>query len=539
LRLTPLHAGIVTTALCACTSSLPTLNSPPLVAEPSAGAVLDRCLVRVRISQPGTDANAGQTLTDASDPHADWRVNGGPQIIASDASFVLDAEKDYTRFAPYVFAATLVPGANHLEAGRCNSLDECGWTPIDLTVKLGAGSPNPAFAGSGQLILPGYGLAKGYSGANSFTLLPDGRALVGVELGAGVDPHDALIAVRPDGTYDTSFGKAGVAVLPFINTRQHLVPRAGGGFLALLDNSAGAWLMRLGKDGSVDTSFGQNGTLPIPLPAGSGSGAFTVNLVTADSAGGFIVAGVVAIDNGSVFVEQVGPDGALVASKVLGPVSSVGMPAAIDDVGRIVLLSAGEMRKGSLANGLDATFGAVAVAVPPAAQMGVAILGDSTAFAFLEGQSGGASSSINAKLLMVAAGGSVKTIEIPFASPAGQEVQLLPAADGALYVASTLGHPAVPAQSATGDATPGTDVALARIRAGALDPSFGVAGIAHASFMLSWSPIAVDTIYDAPVAIALSPDGDPWVLGTSVSTPATAGTHTGRGPGTGIVRFMR
>ncbi|MBS1123305.1 MAG: hypothetical protein H6Q90_5533, partial [Deltaproteobacteria bacterium] len=48
-----------------------------------------------------------------------------------------------------------------------------------------------------------------------------------------------------------------------------------------------------------------------------------------------------------------------------------------------------------------------------------------------------------------------------------------------------------------------------------LDGSFGTAGIARVSFMNAWRPVAVETLLETPVALAIGPDGAPVVLAES------------------------
>ena len=65
------------------------------------------------------------------------------------------------------------------------------------------------------------------------------------------------------------------------------------------------------------------------------------------------------------------------------------------------------------------------------------------------------------------------------------------------------------------DGIAGTDFAVVRLRAHAIDQSFGTGGVAHASSMLVRNPIQLETVMDGVLSLALGSDGAPWMTGMS------------------------
>jgi hypothetical protein len=103
-----------------------------------------------------------------------------------------------------------------------------------------------------------------------------------------------------------------------------------------------------------------------------------------------------------------------------------------------------------------------------------------------------------------------------------------------LLVATTRRHDPDVERSWAPDPQPGTDAVIVRLRAGALDTSFGDGGVASASLMNAHTPISSETLYDVPLALAL--DDPPRVVAHSMSVwQSDNGGYTIRGPALGLV----
>lgn len=127
------------------------------------------------------------------------------------------------------------------------------------------GQLDPAFASGGIAPLP-LNLARGWSGA-SVVVQPDGRILA-----SGITDDGLGVArLNADGSLDSSFGATGIAAMPvpgnsFPMSARGLQLQPDGRILALAETYPVASLMRLLPDGKPDLSFGQGGSMLIPLP---------------------------------------------------------------------------------------------------------------------------------------------------------------------------------------------------------------------------------------------------------------------------------
>ena len=517
----------------------------PYVPEPASGTVLDRCLVRVRMTQPWYNPGGDTPMATGTDTgiHADYRVNGGPQIPVDNYVFVSAQSADYRKFAPFMFAATLVPGANHFEVGSCDSVDACQFTPSELTVNLAPGSPDPVFGGGGQTVVPGYDAG--------FHLLPlaDGRSLVSVEAIVSAAPQIGIVRLRKDGVIDTLFGKRGFSPLGNFSGQPFIAPVAGGGYLVVVRGMrevyGKTWLARLDEHGNLDMKVGMNGLLPIALP---GVGPFIdVQALASDGAGNVVAAGIAADaahGNGAApVVFQMSPDGTVLASSLLakGDAALRILGASVDAKGNAALLATDRVFKGSAKGGADVAFGGAGVVMLPKPVFAAGVTLTATGVAVVQAE--GSIAMTGVTVLDLSASGAITPIAIPWASSvmaSGAAPKIAAAPDGTIYIAATIAHPANVALSFTDDMTPGADLALARLQNGSLDKTFGENGIAHASLMLSWTPPAIDTLIDTPTEIVFGPDGAPYVVASSASASTqTMLTSTKRGPGFGIVRFLR
>jgi len=510
----PRRLALLLPLLAACPTEDEGPTTAPTVAEPISGQVFDRCQVRVRMTEPG----AG---------HGSWRINGaGGDEVRVDA-------RESNNDPDFLFAVTLVPGANHLEVGRCDNFDFCGWTAVDVQVDLRAGSPDPSFAGAGQILFDHTDITTG------FTILDDGRPLYAswAKPVPGADPlRGAVYARKLDGKVDTTFGEAGVAFPP----RSGLVkPIAitGGGFLMFHIGGGGAdisYVSRHDRAGAIDSTFGVAGIVDLPLGVAD---------VVPGLAGTVMIGGV-------DFVAEIAANGTIgpVTRFAPGPLGTY-VAYDLDPSGTVAILFTDRVVLANLAGGLVTTFGVGGTA--PLSMTNVSTfpspIGSITVHAggvaVAQAVTDGVTSQVRVTLL--SATGAATTLEVPFKSSPSTTAQqksraasIIAAPDGALYVASTIGHPAIPAHSWNQVPEDGSDLAIARIRSGAIDPTFGTAGIAYASLMLAWKTVAVENQYDIPVAMAIGPSGAPWLLATSVSTDVSQqDLFTARGPGLGIVAF--
>lgn len=479
------------------------LTTPPHLVEPLPSALtgpLDRTLVRVRMNRPGTDDSPAAALRDDG-THASWRINGSGGNEAINHAYGMFPDGD-----DFVFAPTLLPGENHLEVGRCNDLDDCGWTAVDLTVNLKSGSPDPKLGGTGQLVL------DGFSGASTATLLPDGRVLLGAETKQGT----RLLAMRSDGKLDTTFGDKGVATLPCSGMTARPLLRSDGTFLVTVTSGAWSRVLHLLADGSVDAFFGTNDFVELP-------DAGNLRSFVADGAGHYWLAGVA---GSRASLTQLAEDGTVLSATFVDDgSSSMALDAVVDASGSVALLKTDRLLRGGVAGVSSTTM------LDPASSGAVAFVGSEVAI--VQGVASATGAPLSARVRIGAS-----TIDVPFAmtNVPDRPFRVAAAADGSVYVVANIDHPP---DGGGWSLTPqaGSDFAVARIRAGALDATFGQAGIAHASFLLSWRPIATDTMLDQPAAIWFGSDGAPWLAGL---TPGggTDGFSQRGGPGIGVVRFL-
>ncbi len=113
---------------------------------------------------------------------------------------------------------------------------------------------------------------NGSSAANAIKLQPDGKiVLAGTGNGDGKLDF-AAVRLNPNGSLDPSFGNGGIATVPIgsaaIANALTIAPDgklALGGTATLAHNEFAA--ARLNPNGSLDPTFGQNGTTTLPPPA--------------------------------------------------------------------------------------------------------------------------------------------------------------------------------------------------------------------------------------------------------------------------------
>jgi hypothetical protein len=143
----------------------------------------------------------------------------------------------------------------------------------------------------------------------------------------------------------------------------------------------------------------------------------------------------------------------------------------------------------------------------------------------------------------IAGGAITATLDLPFTADGGVGSYPLDpgtpvlgeASDGSIYVAGMWKAPADtdPFRWFLMSA-PTVELGVVRIVGGAIDATFGQA---HASSKLAWLPMTTERTVDTPIAVAVGPDGAPWVVGTGATTDTDGGKYTVRGPGVVLARF--
>lgn len=111
------------------------------------------------------------------------------------------------------------------------------------------------------------------AGSSGFTVLADGSA-VGV-LAAESTPTGAVVRIGKDGKFDPTFGKDGLAPIDsnyFLSVSRSnfadidVLPATGGGYYLAGSTAAGFVVQKLTASGDVDLSFGRNGIAVLDAP---------------------------------------------------------------------------------------------------------------------------------------------------------------------------------------------------------------------------------------------------------------------------------
>lgn len=499
---------------------------PPRIAEPLPGATFDRVLVRARIDAPGAagvNINS-QGMEDGA--HANWRVNNGPPnegIGTETAGGNLN----------YSFAVTLVPGKNHLEVGRCSGIDRCGWSPVDVTVAIGAGSPDPAFAATGQVLVDKAGAPL------SITPLADGRLLIAADhVPSSTSPLPGLFMLRADATLDKSWGTKGMVLLPDSLSHPRALLRGDGSFDVVALQGTAIYL-HYSASGQLDVSLGEAGLQRLVAPSG---GSILARAVAATT-DGLVLAGEYWPAGG-----ETGPGGTFVASMTLSGVVKLWQAtpfvepsqvtaAAVDSQGRAAWLvdplqtgptAATTLRVGSL-DGPDSRFGK---------QGDVPLEQRAPAAAVAWGADG----SLVVARLRLSTGTGVAVVydhfaadglrdvdgaALPFSTtyanvqPPAPQVSVVAAQQNSFFVAVAETLPLDPLALDT-TLQPGSQFAVARLAGSSLDTSFGHGGIARVNSMLLRLPLAFETTADVPSAFCVDAGGALWIAGDSSLATANA-----------------
>jgi hypothetical protein len=489
------------------------------VVEPSSGASLDRCNFRVRTTPPvatSTFGGPGDGLDGRE--HINWRVDGGRETEAQ--VMWVNRPTDQARI---VFGVTVPDGASTLEAGSCDEFDICDYKPIPVVVNNTSGAPDCSAMHGGQLLLD-YRIAYGAPP------LPDGRLIAQFSLGNNLI---GLVMLKPDGSYDTTFGTMGVATVELFPDA--VAQLSDGSYLVL---GAGFYISHVTAAGMLDlafgSAFGQQGVRVMPCPHGAGC---VSRVMKSDGSGGVFIAA--SSDAGSLIMRL---DASLnVLESVL--VDSVQRGAvAMEANGRTLFANDGSVAVGTLA-GLDTTFGAGGIATFPSSNTGGgaaptngAIAGSHVAVTRPLYQ--GNDRVVEVRTFEGATANAAVTIPLTSdpmnpAYSGGVAVAAIDAA-GRTYVAAAREHSRI--TDSWYSTAAGSEVMVARIANGALDSSFGNQGTAGFDARDVWVPVATEDLADHPVAMTMTEAG-PWV----VSVSSGFGTYTDpnilRGPGVMLARI--
>jgi hypothetical protein len=312
---------------------------------------------------------------------------------------------------------------------------------------------------------------------------------------------------------------------------------ASGGFMTTHLGSTAtdvSYLSRYNRDGVLDMSYGVSGVVELRDP--QNNDPLFVNDARPLADDSVLVAG-------STWVAKLDATGAQTMSTRFDP-GTAGLYAtavAVDADGTVAVLGGNLLVKAVLGTGLDTAFGSGGTLTLPNVPMYPA------AITFHQGSMAIAHSlgGLGVRLTIVSATGTAT--EVPLMFDAGtpnsgtlRKVQVASAPDGSLYVSSTMTHPALSSHdSIVAIPEDGADFGVARIRNGVVDTTFGSGGYAKASFMLVWDPFSYETVNDEPAALTVGPDGAPWVIGRSLSTPmAYVDPQYRRGPGLAIAKLL-
>lgn len=145
-------------------------------------------------------------------------------------------------------------------------------------VNAAPGDLDPSFSGDGRLI-DAFG-GDGEDVANASVRQPDGKIVVAGFSGGSSGSRCTLVRHNPDGTLDTSFGDQGIAVIPVegsLITECNAVSLqpdgkiVAGGHLFQTNQTENLQFIiyRLNADGSLDAGFGTGGMVMIPLSNGN------------------------------------------------------------------------------------------------------------------------------------------------------------------------------------------------------------------------------------------------------------------------------
>jgi uncharacterized delta-60 repeat protein len=230
------------------------------------------------------------------------------------------------------------------------------------------GRLDPGFGKGGVVATESYHRYPYYSpSVVAIAILPDGRIAVVITQDAGA--HDVLVRYRADGSLDTSFGAGGRVPLPFAvvgNTAAQdgalAVQPDGAILLSGRDRRGKGILARFLPDGSLDSGFGTGGVLTTPVLATG---------VAVQPDGAILVAGTAwwCSRSESLVLARYTPAGAADAKFGVGGVATAMLAGGVQVVPGIVLQPDGRILVGGEARfdadgSLDPTFSGGTVPSP-------------------------------------------------------------------------------------------------------------------------------------------------------------------------------
>jgi uncharacterized delta-60 repeat protein len=235
---------------------------------------------------------------------------------------------------------------------------------LAVTAQAAPGELDPSFGVGGKVITE-----VGDGRASAVALQSDGKAVVA---GSG-SGHFAIARYRPDGSLDSTFGTGGKVITQvggIFDSAAAVAIQADGKIVAAGGTAPGGFccqfaLVRLNRDGTLDASFGNGGTVTTAV-----GGAASVAALAIQGDGRIVAAGGLMFGS-AVVLARYNADGSLDSSfdgdgtvaTAFGGVADRASAVAIQEDGRIVAAGAGGpandfiLARYLLDGSLDASFG--------------------------------------------------------------------------------------------------------------------------------------------------------------------------------------
>lgn len=120
---------------------------------------------------------------------------------------------------------------------------------------LSNGTPDTSFSDDGIAAVT---IPDQFAQPNSVNVQADGKIVVNTSRAALVESSPALIRINADGSMDTGFGNNGIVIVPVIAFGQDMLVQADGKLLT----SGTGFIRRYNSNGSPDMTFGSSGGVP-------------------------------------------------------------------------------------------------------------------------------------------------------------------------------------------------------------------------------------------------------------------------------------
>ncbi|HEX5444862.1 MAG TPA: hypothetical protein VFW87_13580, partial [Pirellulales bacterium] len=199
------------------------------------------------------------------------------------------------------------------------------------------GSLDNSFGSGGEVTISPGGMA------HQLAIQPDGKILIAGD-DAGNLQQNVLVRLDADGTVDGSFGNNGSVVLNGISSDFALLP--GGKIVSVQGDTGSYQLTRFNANGSLDTSFGQGGTV-----TAAASTALPPTDIALDTSGRILVSGYVNQTNPAVnyvAVTRFNADGSLDTTFGSGGSQRTTLRGVVDDLNCLALQPDGKILAGGL-----------------------------------------------------------------------------------------------------------------------------------------------------------------------------------------------